>query len=110
GGILAVGVTITSASARSRIRAMLVDHFFSHRYDYRKEWMRRIEILTPPVAHTGLPTRAIRAVAAVVDSPAGALFVRAPDEVAFQWAGSWNMPAAAQPIPPGHPLVSAFRD
>lgn len=110
GGVLAVGVAITSASARSRVRAMLVEHFFSNRYDYRKEWMRCIETLTAPLAHTGLPTRAIRAVAEVVDSPAGALFVRAPDEVAFQWAGSWNMPAVALPIPPGHGLLPEFRD
>ncbi|HTW69548.1 MAG TPA: XrtA/PEP-CTERM system histidine kinase PrsK [Acetobacteraceae bacterium] len=110
GGALAVGAAITSASARSRIRSLLVDHFFSYRYDYRKEWMRCIEILTAPVAHTGLPTRAIRAVAEVVDSPAGALFVRAPDEVAFQWAGSWNMPAIALAIPPGHALIPQFRD
>ena len=110
GGVLAVAVAVTSASARSRVRAMLVDHFFSHRYDYRKEWMRCIETLTAPVAHTGLPTRAIHAVAEVVDSPAGALFVRAPDEVAFQWAGSWNMPAVTLAIPPGHRLVPEFRD
>jgi putative PEP-CTERM system histidine kinase len=49
-------------------------------------------------------------VAEVVDSPAGALFVRAPDEVAFQWAGSSNMPAVTLPIPPGHALVPEFRD
>ena len=110
GGILVVGVAITSASARSRIRATLVEHFFSHRYDYRKEWMRCIETLTAPLAHTGLPTRAIHAVAEVVDSPAGALFVRAPDEVAFQWSGSWNMPAVTVPMPPGHPLVAEFHD
>ena len=35
GGILAVGVALTSASARSRIRAMVVENFFSNRYDYR---------------------------------------------------------------------------
>jgi putative PEP-CTERM system histidine kinase len=110
GGVLAVGVAITSGSARSRIRGMLVEHFFSHRYDYRKEWMRCIETLTAPLAHTGLPTRAIHAVAEVVDSPAGALFVRAPDEVAFQWAGSWNLPAVTLPIPPGHALVPEFHD
>jgi len=110
GGVLVVGVAVTSASARSRIRSLLVEHFFSHRYDYRKEWMHCIETLTAPVAHTGLPTRAIRAVAEVVDSPAGALFVRAPDEVAFQWAGSWNLPAVTLPIPPGHALVPEFRD
>ncbi|HEY1932184.1 MAG TPA: XrtA/PEP-CTERM system histidine kinase PrsK [Acetobacteraceae bacterium] len=110
GGILALGVMITSASARSRIRATVVDHFFSHRYDYRREWMRCIDILTAPQTHTGLPTRAIRAVAEVVDSPAGALFIRAPGEVAFQWAGSWNMPAVTLPIPPGHALLPQFRN
>ena len=89
---------------------MLVDNFFSHRYDYRREWMRCIDTLTAPAAHTSLPVRAIRAVAEVVDSPAGVLFVRAPEEVAFQWAGSWNMPAATQPMPPGHGLIGAFRD
>lgn len=109
-GILAVGVAVTSASARSRMRSMVVEHFFSNRYDYRKEWMRCIETLTAPMAHTGLPTRAIHAVAEVVDSPAGTLFLRAPEEVAFQWAGSWNMPAVTIPIQPGHALLPEFRD
>ena len=86
-GILIIAVLLTSGSARSRIRAIVVDNFFSHRYDYRREWMRCIDTLTAPAAHTSLPMRAIRAVAEVVDSPAGVLFVRAPEEVAFQWAG-----------------------
>jgi putative PEP-CTERM system histidine kinase len=109
GGILVLAVLLTSGTARSRIRAIMVDNFFSHRYDYRREWMRCIDTLTAPAAHTSLPLRAIRAVAEVVDSPAGVLFVRAPEEVAFQWAGSWNMPAATQPIPPGHHLIEQFR-
>ena len=84
-------VILTSGTARSRLRGLLVDNFFSHRYDYRREWMRCIATLTASDAHVGLHKRAIRAVAEVVDSPAGALFVRAPEEVAFQWAGSWNL-------------------
>jgi putative PEP-CTERM system histidine kinase len=110
GGVLGVAVMVTSASARSRVRSAFVDNFFSHRYDYRREWMRCIDTLTAPEAHTGLHKRAISAVAEVVNSPAGALFVRPPQEVAFQWAGSLNMPAATEPVPPGHPLVAAFRD
>lgn len=109
-GVLLVAVLVTSASARSRLRAALVDPFFSHRYDYRREWMRCIDTLTAPQAHTGLHRRAIHAVAEVVDSPAGALFVRTPEEVAFQWAGSWNMPAVTLPVAPGHALIGAFRD
>lgn len=110
GGVLVIAVLLTSGTARSRIRALVVDNFFSHRYDYRREWMRCIDTLTAPTAHTSLPVRAIRAVAEVVDSPGGVLFVRAPDDVAFQWAGSWNMPAATQPIPPGHSFIAEFRD
>ncbi|MBV8900389.1 MAG: PEP-CTERM system histidine kinase PrsK, partial [Verrucomicrobia bacterium] len=94
----------------SLLRVMVVDHFFSNRYDYRREWMRCIDTLTAPQAHTGLQARAIRALAEVVNSPAGALFVRAPEEVAFQWAGSWNMPAVTLPVPPGHALLPAFRN
>lgn len=108
GGMITVAVMLTSGSARSRLRSLLVDHFYTHRYDYRREWMRCIATLTAPQAHTGLHTRAIRAVAEVVDSPAGALFVRSPEEVAFQWAGSWNLPAMILPIPPGHGLLQQF--
>nr|WP_294502641.1 XrtA/PEP-CTERM system histidine kinase PrsK [uncultured Rhodopila sp.] len=106
GGILAVAVTLTSGSARSRIRSMVVDNFYSHRYDYRREWMRCIDALTAPDTFVPLHKRAICAAAEVVDSPAGALFVRPPQDVAFQWGGSWNMPAVGAPVPPGHPLVA----
>ncbi len=109
-GLLTVAVLLTSGSIRSRLRILLVDNFFSARYDYRREWMRCIDTLTAPESYVGLHKRAIQAVAQVVDSPAGALFVRAPEDVAFQWAGSWNLPAATEPIPPGDPLVPLFRD
>jgi len=110
GGIVAIAVIMTSGSARSRIKAMVVQNFFSSRYDYRREWMRCIDALTAPEAFVALHKRAIRAAAEIVDSPAGALFVRPPRDVAFQWAGSWNMPAVAEPIPPGHPLIGLFGD
>ena len=110
GGLLAVAVLLSSGSGRSRLRALVVDHFFSLRYDYRRQWMRCIETLSAPEAYVGLHTRAVRALAEIVDSPAGALFVRDPEAVAFHWAGSWNLPAAIDSVPPGHPLIAAFRD
>jgi putative PEP-CTERM system histidine kinase len=110
GAVLAIAVILTSGTARSRIRSMVVANFFSHRYDYRKEWMRCIDALTAPDAFVTLHKRAIRAAAEAVDSPAGALFIRPPRNVAFQWTASWNMPAATIQVPPGHPLVTAFRD
>jgi putative PEP-CTERM system histidine kinase len=109
GSALAIAVLLTSGSARSRFRAIVVDNFFSHRYDYRREWLRCIDKLATPAAHTGLPLRAIRAVADVVDGPAGVLFARAPEEVAFRCAGAWNMPASTPPVPPAHSLLAEFR-
>ncbi len=109
-GVLAVAVLLTSGSARSRVRALVVNHFFSLRYDYRREWGRCIETLSSPETFSRLQARAIRAVAEVVDSPGGALFVRDPQDAAFCWAGSWNLPAAPVPIPRTDPLVEALRD
>ena len=109
-GLVTIAVLLTSRSTRSRLRGLLVDHFFSHRYDYRREWMRCIAMLSAPDAYVALHTRVIRALAEVVDSPGGMLFLRERGDVAFHWAGSWNMPAAPAPILPEHPLVAAFRD
>jgi putative PEP-CTERM system histidine kinase len=109
-GLVTIAVMLTSGSMRSRMRGVLVDNFFSSRYDYRREWMRCIDTLTAPDAFVGLHKRAINAVAQVVDSPAGVLFVRAPEDAAFQWAGSLNTPAVTAPMPPGHQLVTAFAD
>ena len=110
GGVLMIAVLLTSNSVRSRLRAVLVDNFFSHRYDYRREWMRCINTLSAQESYVGLPTRAIRAVAEVVDSPAGLLFVRDPEDAMFLWGGSWNLPAVTTPIAPNHPLVGRFRN
>jgi len=109
-GLVTVAVVLTSRSTRSRLRGVLVDHFFSHRYDYRREWMRCIAMLSAPDEYVALHTRVIRALSEVVDSPGGVLFLRERSDVAFEWAGSWNMPATPAPIPPEHPLIEAFRD
>ncbi len=110
GGMITVAVLLTSGSARSRLRRLVVDHFFSLQYDYRREWMRCIETLSAPETYVGLQTRAIRAIAEVVDSPGGALFVRDSRNTAFLWAGSWNLPAATMPVALDDPFVTAFRE
>ncbi len=116
-GVIGVAVLLTSGAGRSHIRAALVDPFFAERYDYRREWLRCIDMLagaggTGTGSLAPLHTRVIRTVAQVVDSPAGMLFLResghGPDDLSFQWAGSWNMPALSLPVPPEHPLLAGF--
>jgi len=109
GGLVTFAVFATSRSARSRLRFLVIDHLFTHRYDYRAEWMRCIATLSATDGFVALHARVIRALADIVDSQGGALFSREPGDTAFEWGGSWNMQAATAAIPADHPLVTAMR-
>jgi putative PEP-CTERM system histidine kinase len=95
---------------RSRLRRLVVDHFFTARYDYRREWLRCVATLATPADEAPATTRAIRAIADAVDSPGGALFLREAGGSRLAWAATWNGPAASTMIAADHPLVAALRD
>ena len=107
-GVVLVALLLTSATARSRVHTLVVDHFFTLRYDYRREWMRCVRTLTGSEPGEPLHARVIRAVAEVVDSPGGSLFLREGDGGAFRWQGSWNMPAVTLPVPPEHKALDGL--
>jgi putative PEP-CTERM system histidine kinase len=108
-GLVTLAVLITSRSARARLRFLVIDHLFTHRYDYRAEWMRSSATLSATEGYVALHARAIRAVAEIVDSQGGILYVRDAGGASFEWAGSRNMPAGTPPVPLDHPLVAAMR-
>lgn len=90
GGVMVLALVVGSRSMRSRLRGRVVDHFFTARFDYRREWLRCIGTLS---GHAEDPERrAVIAIADPVDSPAGLLFLREPEGDRLTWAGSWNMP------------------
>lgn len=109
--LIGIGTLLTSGSARSRLQRTVVEHFFARRYDYRRQWLNCIDTLsdTRSQERMALHSRAIRAMADVVDSPGGVLFLRDGGMGAFQWSGSWNMPASAA-MAPDHPVVTAMSD
>lgn len=110
GGILGACVFLTSGSAQSGLRSLIVDNFFSQRFDYRAEWLRCIGTLSQPDAALALHTRAIRAVAQIVDSPSGLLFLRAANEDDFRWAGSWNLAPITVKVAATDPIVPLLRN
>jgi putative PEP-CTERM system histidine kinase len=127
---MAVAYVLASPDTRRQWRVFLAKHFHKTRYDYRAEWLRFIETLslakwvpgsadpTAPAAagETGVPdpyVRAIRAIAQIVGSPAGALYLRRdgnPD--AYQRVAVWPDDAAARSGPPAiparHSLIRFF--
>ncbi|HEX4081210.1 MAG TPA: XrtA/PEP-CTERM system histidine kinase PrsK [Rhizomicrobium sp.] len=75
GSIILLLTVLSTESFRSRVRRLIAENFFSTRYDYRTEWLRTIATLSSAAAGEPLTVRAIRAIADVVDSPGGALWL-----------------------------------
>ena len=109
-GVLSVAVLLVSTSARNRLARLVSEHFFTYRYDYRREWLRCVATLSDDDGSDpgGLRRRAIRALADIVDSPAGLLLTGEAAQSGLSWAASWNLPATG-PVPPGHPLLDALQ-
>jgi putative PEP-CTERM system histidine kinase len=123
GAIMAVAVGAASQSVRSRLHRLVVDHFFTARYDYRREWLRCVATLSAPDSEAMAPVRAIRALADAADSPAGVLLLRASLQAGanqgatgqpgagehFTWSESWNLPKRSVTLAPTHALIAGLR-
>lgn len=123
GAIMAVAVGAASQSVRSRLHRLVVDHFFTARYDYRREWLRCVATLSAPDSEAKATVRAIRALADAADSPGGVLLLRASLQPggqqgatgqpavgeAFTWAESWNLPKRSVMLAPTHALIAGLR-
>jgi putative PEP-CTERM system histidine kinase len=88
---LLVLVVATSGRFRSRLKVFVSKHFFSYRYDYRHEWLRFTQTLSTHTAVQGLQERTIMALADLVESPAGGLWLK-DESRGFVPAARWNMP------------------
>jgi len=82
----------TSGRFRARLKVFVSKHFFSYRYDYRQEWLRFTQTLATEGPPHRLQERTIIALANLVESPGGALWLR--DEArGFVQAARWNAPS-----------------
>jgi putative PEP-CTERM system histidine kinase len=74
GALAILYILLASQSLRARAKVFLTKHFFRNKYDYREEWLRLVSTLS---AFEDSSTRQIvvKAMAQVVHSPAGVLWV-----------------------------------
>lgn len=97
---------LASGAMRARLRVWLSKHFLRYRYDYRQEWLRFTAALTEQ-AHDGDAGRAaIRALADLVESPAGGLW-RSDGNAQVQVA-QWNFERGAQREALDSPFIEAL--
>ncbi len=75
GAVIVLFTLLFSTTLRARLKVFLHKHFFHNKYDYRDEWLRLVATLAEFDNSAGRDV-AVKALAQVVDSPAGAIWVR----------------------------------
>lgn len=93
GAVVLLAATLMSGTVRSYIRVFLGKHLLRQKYDYRREWINLIGRISASDAEEPLDLRVVKALADLVDSPAGTLWQADGDH--FLVAATWNIPAAS---------------
>ena len=105
GATLFLLILLFSGPLRARLRVFINKHFFHYKYDYREEWLRFIRTLSSNEIDIPLPERAIRAIAQMIDSPGGVLWMRREDGH-YEPEAKWNMePPLSANEPAGSSLI-----
>jgi putative PEP-CTERM system histidine kinase len=91
-------LVVSSGRFRSRLRVFISKHFFSYRYDYREEWLRFTRTLSAETSLHGVQEQCVRALANLVESPGGGLWIRQETD-GFRPVSRWNVPAVTHSEP-----------
>jgi putative PEP-CTERM system histidine kinase len=104
--LAALAVLAVSGTVRAKLRVFFGKHLFHYRYDYRKEWLQFTSRLTATSSPQALGTSVTHGLADLVESPAGALWLKATDGSAFVQAAGWNAPQSAAREPADSPFAA----
>ena len=108
GALLLAALAVSSGSVRSKIQVFVSKHFFSYRYDYRAEWLRFTRNLSAESSVPRVQEQCIKALADLVDSPGGALWLRA-ENADFRPASRLNVAAVDASEPADGSLAGFLR-
>ncbi|MES2839821.1 MAG: XrtA/PEP-CTERM system histidine kinase PrsK [Pseudomonadota bacterium] len=95
-----------SRTFRARVRVMLGKHFFSYRYDYREEWLKFTQTLSANTVPGEMGLNVIRGLADMLESPAGSLWLRRPDEQLYRQVARWNFSHVSETEPADSALLA----
>ena len=108
GAALVLIALLFSSVLRAKVRVFLNKHFFQNKYDYREEWLRLVASLAEFESSS---TRhvVIRAMAQIVESPAGILWTRNSPTEDFAVAATYETDDRPEDISVDDPLVRFIR-
>jgi putative PEP-CTERM system histidine kinase len=102
GAGLLLFVLLFSTNIRAQVRVFLSKHFFSYKHDYREEWLKFTQTLSE--SGENVSEGVIRAIAALVNTPGGSLWIN-KENTQYEWLASWNM---GEPEQPFHSVPESF--
>ncbi|MEM7225460.1 MAG: XrtA/PEP-CTERM system histidine kinase PrsK [Pseudomonadota bacterium] len=91
GAAVVLALLLLSGAFRAHLRVFVSKHFFQYRYDYRTVWLRFTDTVSGSETAQALPGRVVNAIADILDSPGGAMWLRDRDNCVL--ASAWNMSA-----------------
>jgi len=119
GGILQVGflglamvlllAMVFSGQVRASLKVHLAKHFYRYKYDYRDEWLRFMGFFSGNMPQENLAESAIVAIASIVDSPAGLIWLKQQDG-GYRLEAAWNYPETVESFAADAPLVRFLAD
>ena len=90
GAALILLILLFSTQLRANLRVFFNKHFFHYKYEYRDEWLRFSDTLTADEPDLRLRERSIRALADILESPGGVLFLYR-ESSRYEPVASWQM-------------------
>ena len=94
---MVLAALLFSGQLRARIKVLLSKHFFHNKYDYRDEWLRLVATLAK-FEDSSARQVVIEAMAQIVDSPAGLLWVLDEQGNSYRLAASYKLDEQAPDI------------
>ncbi len=92
---IAAAALLPARRTRAWVQVMLAKHLFTHRYDYRSEWLRFTTTLGRPGKQPApLEERVVQAIAEIVGAPGGLLLL--PDANGLVAKAGWHFPCVGQ--------------
>jgi len=108
--LLLLVMLMSSPAQRARLRVFINKHLFPYRYDYRAEWLRFTRSLSSADGQSNLGQSIITALANLVESPGGALWLRggAGEDAVYTIQARLNLPEQTKVTEPAESSLVNF--
>jgi len=104
GAAVVLAALLSSLTLRARFKVFLNKHFFQNKYDYREEWLRLVSTLADFDGGRNLGV-AVQAIAQIVHSPSGTLWILDDTGERLNQEASWDSPDTLPAIDRSDSLV-----